>query len=527
MAPLLALVVLGRRLEASLSVPAVPAPDRVTLEGASHGELVELAVVLVEANAALAASVGVLSGRVEVLEAQLAAARSTSRTSSKPPSLDGYAKPAPTSRRTRSGRKPGGQRGAPGSTLRQVAEPDVVVEHRPSACRGCGCSLAGRAPASWAARQVADLPAVKLVWTEHRLATVACGCGRRTSASALDGVPAWAVGPAQYGPGVRAAASYLHAAHYLPDARCAMVLADLLGAPVSPGTIVAWQQGGEQVLAGEGGFLDQVREQLRGADVLHADETGLRTAGALAWVRVAASEHSALLSVHAGHGRRGRAAIAAAGVVEHLRPDAVLVSDAWAPYLTYGCLHALCGAHVVRELRAVFEAAPTSVHQDGAQTWAHKMLRLLERVNTEARTARAGGRQHLDPDLLAAAVAGFEAILALAHAQNPAPPGGWPGAKRRPKAVNLLLRIETHREDYLRYASDLAVPFTNNLAERDLRGIRLHEKTSGCLRTLAGAKAMVAMRSYLLTTARHGLSALAVLRDLHTGHPWTPALTTG
>src|SRR4051794_41189869 len=77
--------------------------------------------------------------RIAELERQLAA---SSRNSSQPPSSEGLDKPAPKSLRGRSGRKPGGQPGRPGRTLRQVERPDEVVVHEPGACAGCG----GRVP---------------------------------------------------------------------------------------------------------------------------------------------------------------------------------------------------------------------------------------------------------------------------------------------------------------------------------------------------------------------------------------------
>lgn len=508
--------------------------DVVDLAGASREQLVAMVRARDAQIAAQDAQITVLLEQVRVLgervgglEAQLTATRATSRTSSKPPSSEGYTKPAPTSRRTRSGRRPGGQAGGAGTTLRQVQDPDEVFEYAPSACGGCGSSLTDAPVVAVAARQVPDLPPVALRWSEHRVASVRCTCGHVTAAGTADGLPAWAVGPVQYGPGVRAAATYLANSHFLPIERTAALMSDLLGAHVSPGSVAAWHAGAGQVLTTTGGFTEVVAAALRGQEVLHADETGLRVAGALAWVHVACTRALSLFTVHTGAGRRGRGAIEHAGVISALAPSAVLVTDAWGPYLSYDTLHALCGAHVVRELRAAAEGAPARTTDEGAQTWAAKMMRLLEGLNTDVNTARRGGATALDPALLTARMTAFESVLALGHTQNPPPSGGWPGAGRRPKVVNLLLRIEARRGDYLRFTTDFAVPFTNNQAERDLRGVRLKEKVSGCLRTLTGAQAFVAIRSYLSTAAKQGQNALTVLRALHEGHPWAPAIAAG
>jgi transposase len=95
--------------------------------------------------------------------------------------------------------------------------------------------------------------------------------------------------------------------------------------------------------------------------------------------------------------------------------------------------------------------------------------------------------------------------------------------QRRSPAARLLARLDTHRDEVLRFLGDLRVPFTNNQAERDLRMVKLQQKISGCWRTLAGAEAFLAVRSYLSTARKQGLNPLDVLRRLFNGNPWLPA----
>jgi transposase len=173
-----------------------------------------------------------LRARVEELEAQL---RMNSRNSSKPPSSDGLAKPAPKSLRTKSGRKPGGQPGHDGRTLRQREDPDVVVRHEPSRCEGCGRDCRTGMEIGVERRQVFDLPPVAVHVTEHQLVTRRCPCGTDTTATAPDRVTS----PVQYGPRILAIIVYLYVGQFLSKKRTAQALADLFGVPISDGTVAA------------------------------------------------------------------------------------------------------------------------------------------------------------------------------------------------------------------------------------------------------------------------------------------------
>src|SRR3954467_1555324 len=282
--------------------------------------------------------------RIAELKRQLAA---SSRNSSKPPSSDGLDKPAPKSLRGRSGRKPGGQPGREGRTLRQVAVPDEVVVHQPGACRGCGGMLvADDPPIGVIRRQVFDIPTITVRVVEHRLISRRCVCGALTCAAGPAGVTA----PVQYGPHAAAIAVYLCLGQHLPVERTAGLLAELFGTPMSTGTVAAWTHRAAAELAP---FTAAARTALTDAQVLHLDETGLRVAGRLHWLHVTSSARFTGLFCHR---KRGKEAIGAAGVLPGFA--GIAVHDAFAPYARYpAATHALCNAHLLRELIAVVDHA--------------------------------------------------------------------------------------------------------------------------------------------------------------------------
>ena len=471
-------------------VPAAPKP--------SYDELALLVVAQAEEIARLKA-------RITELEARL---NQNSRNSSRPPGSDSpFVKPSPKSLRKKGVRRPGRPDGQPGTTLRQVDEPDHVLVHEPEVCCSCGEGLAGRPVAGTERRQVLDLPEIAPVVTEHRLVARRCGCGQVTKALAPVGVGA----QAQYGARIAALAVGLWHGQFLAKARVAEIMGSVFGAPMAPGTVASMAT---RLAAGLGEFVEQVRAEIAAARVAGFDETGFRVEGALAWVHSAHTDQYSLLTVHP---RRGREAMDAAGVLPAFA--GVAVHDAWAPYDTYtNATHALCCAHLLRELIAVTETGTEG--PGGSIVQAEAAIDALLRLKDLAAKARIAGREP-DP----AAIACQSAVLYSA-----AEFGRRASAGRDNKLVAkhhaLFLRLRERHRDYLRFATDPAVPFDNNGAEREIRMCKLRIKVSGSMRSTRGAAEFCRIRSYLQTTKKHGIGWLDALTDAMHGIPWTPETAT-
>jgi len=457
------------------------------------------ATAMQEETTALREQNGTLHARVAELEAQAAA---TSRNSSKPPSSDGPAKPAPRSLRTRSGRRPGGQTGHDGTTLRQVDDPDVVVRHEPVDCPTCGAGLAGAPQTGMIRRQVFDIPPIRLHVTEHQLIARRCTCGTITHGDP----PAAVSAPVSYGPTATAVMIYLFHGQFLSRGRTATALSDLFGAPVSPATVTAATSRAAAALAP---FRTLATAQIAAAPVAHFDETGLRCQGRLAWLHTASTPRFTLLHAHRN---RGKTATDDIGVLPVF--TGVAVHDAFAVYDTYPNLtHALCNAHVLRELVAVTDYHTATGTPTGSWNWAQQVTTALLTLHTATIPGEA------IPAELVTAQTTLIRHAAIIGANT------TPTNKVEQKHRALARRILTRLSDYLRFTTDPTIPFDNNAAERSIRMAKIRQKVSGCLRTLQGAQDFAAIRSYTDTAAKHGITMLHALTALTSGNPWIPATT--
>jgi transposase len=428
------------------------------------------------------------------------------RNSSMPPSAEGLSKPpANRAERRAKKRRPGKQPGDEGHHLAQVSNPDEVITYRPGRCEACDGDLGDAQLVSIERRQVFEVPTTRAHVIEHQMLKVRCRCGAETKAPA----PAQATAPACYGPGVRALAVYLSVYQHVPYDRLAEIFADLLAMTVSVGAIKAMvaEAGG-----GLGLFLDVVSDLLKDAPAVHFDETGGRVEGSLHWIHVASTTLYTLLCCHK---RRGTAAMDDMGVIAKI--TGVAVHDGWKPYRSYDVVHALCNAHHIRELEGVSERF--------GQEWVEEMIALLLDAKDAVEQAVARRRKHLDATTLHSIRVRYGKLIAKGWAANEEPAGAKAAKWYANTAVNLLDRLDSYRDDVLRFTIDFDVPFDNNQGERDIRMVKLQQKISGSWRTKAGADDFCAIRSYVSTMKKHHVDVLAGLRQLFDGHAWLPRAT--
>lgn len=447
-----------------------------------------------------------LTAEVNTLKGKLS---KNSNNSSKPPSSDGYAKPAPKSLRKKSGKSSGGQPGHKGHTLRMVDKPDFIVEHKVTACTHCCADLSQVPVADIECRQVFDLPAITLQVTEHQAHVKHCtACGEKNIAPFAEGIQKGT----QYGTQIQAFLTYFSQYQLLPYQRTQEMFQDIFAIKLSQGTIKNVLARGADALKP---FTTQLKDVLVASPVNYFDETGLRVDKSLYWLHVASNEQFTYYTIHK---KRGKEAMDEMDILPHYQGYAV--HDHWKSYYRYQCEHVLCNAHHLREL--------TFVEEQYEQAWAAKMKLCLQGIKIAVDEAISSGKE----SLTAAQVLGFEhyydGIVFEARQEIPIlakPAHKKRGRVKKHKSHNLLNRLVEHKSEVLAFMNNFMLPFDNNLAERDLRMTKLKQKISGCFRSEDGGDDFCTLRSYLSTVKKQGINRLDALIDLFNGKPFIPTLS--
>jgi transposase len=429
-----------------------------------------------------------------------------SHNSNRPPSSDGLGKrPRLGSLRKRLNkgkrkRKPGGQPGHPGRTLQQVPKADKEVVHPLNSCPCGECggiSLRGQPVKGHELRQVFELPPIKLFVTEHQAEIKICPVsGKEVRAAFPEGVNA----PVQYGPRYKGYMTYMNKEQFLPFKRLAQLSEDLFDQPLSPGTIVAANQQAYDNLAE---FEGKLVKGLIKAEVLHADETGIRVGKQLHWLHVACTKKATFYGVHRN---RSNAAMDSFGILPHFK--GWLVHDDLKQYMKYDCLHAKCNEHILRQLNFVAEVEK--------EAWAEKVIQfLLDQLDQSEQGP-------LDEKPFKKMLANYHDILKEGRLLHPRLARGQRRVKQS-KAANLLNRLEDDDLSVLAFRFDPRVPFTNNAAEQVIRSAKVQQKISGCFRTLKGAKINARIKSYTSTCRKLGHNLWDAMQRAMIGKPFMPS----
>lgn len=415
-----------------------------------------------------------------------------SSNSSKPPAADPNRDKKP---RGKSNKNRGGQEGHEGSNLQPVANPDEIVNlpiDKKTLPKG------QYHQAGYDARQVVHLRISRHV-IEYRAQILEDLKGNQWVAS----FPEFVNRPIQYGQDLKAHSVYLSQWQLLPYNRIEDYFHNEVKISISQGTLFRFNQEAYQLLEA---FERWVKQKLIHSIILHVDETGINVNGKLKWLHVAANGQ---WTHFYPHDNRGNEATNEIGILPKFK--GTLCHDHWKPYFIYQCLHSLCNAHHLRELERAFE-------QD-KQLWAKLIRELLLEMNTV--TQESGGK--VSEETLESYCKRYRKILENGKTECPLPApellsnGKTKKQFKKSKARNLLERLINFEKETLRFMEEIDVPFTNNLAENNIRMTKVQRKISGCFRSMDGARYFCRTRSYISTCRKNGVSATEALQMLFEG----------
>lgn len=417
-----------------------------------------------------------------------------SSNSSIPPSKDPLDKEKKTGEKKARGNKknnPGAQNGHKGTFLEQSDDPDEVQTisiDRRTIPKG------NYTNAGFEVRQVFDVK-ISTHITEYRAEVLVDEKGNRFVAEFPEQVTSYT----QYGNSVKAQSVYMSIWQLVPLMRVSEFFGSQFKMGVSKGSVSNFNKAAFDLLEQ---FELWAKIQLTNSSLNYADETGININGKNHWLHSLANESVVLF--HPDE-KRGREAMIRMGILENY--EGKLVHDHWKPYYSFDCVHCLCNAHHLRELKWAYEV-------DGKE-WAGKMIDLL--IEMKEATSKAGGE--LTESDFKKFLRNYRSILRKAEQESPLAEKE-PGKRGRPKqskSRNLLDRLKDYEADVLRFATDKEVPFTNNSAENDIRMTKVQQKVSGCFRSLKGAKEFCRIRSFLLTCQKQGLNPFTCLEELFEG----------
>jgi transposase len=427
-----------------------------------------------------------LEKRIKELENQLA---TDSTNSSKPPSTDNKLKKKKKSLDKNSDKKRGAQTGHKGHHLKFSSNPDSTEDLVPNYCECCNHDLKEVESLKIERRQLFDLPEIQMSVKEFCSHTKVCPeCSSINKAL----FPQELKARVQYGNNIKSFISYCNTYQMLPYERISELIEDLTSHKISVGSVYNFLNETHSSLEE---FQTQLKEQLLQEEVLHSDETGININGKLHWIHVVSSS---LLTFYMLHQKRGKVAMDAMEILPEYQ--GILVHDHWKPYNHYNCTHSYCNAHLLREL--------TGVSEKENMQWSKEMHTLLTKMNNTVHKSKNSDKEYLEPQIVAQFIQDYEKICISAQNCYPPPDKTTKRARGRPKQAkgkNLLDRLLKYQDETLRFLSDFRVPFTNNLAERDLRMVKVKEKISGTFVSFKGGEMFCRIRSYISTLKKNNI----------------------
>ena len=420
-----------------------------------------------------------------------------SSNSSLPPSSDKFVKKKEKNRslRKKSGKASGGQIGHKGSTLEKVNNPNFIVELSHDVCPHCAASLKNIKTDEIKIRQVFDIPEIKINVTEYQAHSKTCPhCNKKSTSKFPENV----THSTQYGANIKGLILNLNVYHCLPYKRLTELLNDVFNLKLSEGTIFNTLKKAHSALEKVENFF---KNQLAKAEIAHADETGTKVNGFNRWIHSFSNDKFTVLT---SHKNRGKKAIVEAGILPNFH--GILTHDCWYAYDCFDVTHAICCAHLLRELNYLEENTeltfPTKVK--------NTLLNLKDMIE---KGQKIDEKTELNSYLeyICIVEKGFEEERIHFSFNNTK---SEKGKTKRSKAFNLLKRLSRYEDVLTFFTEKNSSLFTNNAAEREIRNVKIKSKVQGAFRSDLGSEIYCRVRGYIATMKKNGHNQYEALKSI-------------
>ena len=443
-----------------------------------------------------------LNQTIQELKEQL---NKNSKNSSKPPSSDGFKRPAPKSLRKPSGKKVGGQEGHQGTFLSVLSDPDKIVKHMPSTCEGCPHYKMCKGTACVAEKRHVIDAVVTVNVVEHQLLEIPICMlhGDTRKGNFPNDVKA----TVQYGENLQALSVALNTVGAVSVKRTHEILSGVFNIPLATGTISNMVKRCANAVSET---VNRIKQKVANSGLGHFDETGTRVDKKLWWVHDASNCEFTYLDISP---KRGYLGMEQCGVLPLFH--GIAMHDCWASYWSYeDCQHAVCCAHLLRELTGIAENHPE-------QKWASAFIDLLLEMKKVKDKAVEVGKETLSYYHYHKFDKRYDELIKQAREENPLPVTTEKkrGRKKKGKILALVDRLDNYKVSVCLFIHNFMVPFDNNQAERDLRMIKVKTKVSGCFRSEEGARDYLKIMSYIGTAHKQGHNAYDAIRKAISGCP--------
>ena len=443
-----------------------------------------------------------LNQTIQELKEQL---NKNSKNSSKPPSSDGFKRPAPKSLRKPSGKKVGGQKGHQGTFLSVLSDPDKIVKHMPSTCEGCPHYKMCKGTACVAEKRHVIDAVVTVNVVEHQLLEIPICMlhGDTRKGNFPNDVKA----TVQYGENLQALSVALNTVGAVSVKRTHEILSGVFNIPLATGTISNMVKRCANAVSET---VNRIKQKVANSGLGHFDETGTRVDKKLWWVHDASNCEFTYLDISP---KRGYLGMEQCGVLPLFH--GIAMHDCWASYWSYeDCQHAVCCAHLLRELTGIAENHPE-------QKWASAFIDLLTEMKKVKDKAVEAGKETLSYYHYHKFDKRYDELIKQAREENPLPVTTEKkrGRKKKGKILALVDRLDNYKVSVCLFIHNFMVPFDNNQAERDLRMIKVKTKVSGCFRSEEGARDYLKIMSYIGTAHKQGHNAYDAIRKAISGCP--------